>query len=144
MGFSRQEYWHALLGGIFLTQGLNLHLLLWQVIALLLSLLESQEWGRLGFGKVMGRVVCGCVSKCMTTETSSCEPWSLFPRSLVDAGGKWRFPAAGVPIPRPPWRKGPGGCPQLQVAFKTAQTALPGLAETSGRQLHRGCATQRT
>ena len=30
MGFSRQEYWsvlHALLQGIFLTQGLNLHLL---------------------------------------------------------------------------------------------------------------------
>ena len=37
MGFSRQEYWHALLGGIFLTQGLNLHLLLWQADSLPLS-----------------------------------------------------------------------------------------------------------
>ena len=32
MGFSKQEYWggcHALLQGIFLTQGSNLHLLMW-------------------------------------------------------------------------------------------------------------------
>ena len=44
MGFSRQEYWsglHALLQGIFLIQGLNLHLsylLHWQVGSLVLTL----------------------------------------------------------------------------------------------------------
>ena len=43
MGFSRQEYWsglHALLQGIFLIQGLNLHLsylLHWQVGSLVLT-----------------------------------------------------------------------------------------------------------
>ena len=38
--FSRQEYWsglHVLLQGIFPTQGLNLHLLQWQVNSLPLS-----------------------------------------------------------------------------------------------------------
>ena len=70
----------------------------------------------------------------MTTEPSSCEPWSLLPRSLVGTGGEWLFPTAGIPIPRPPSRKCPGGRSQLQVAFETAQTALPGLAETRGRQ----------
>ena len=70
----------------------------------------------------------------MTTETSSCEPWSLLPRSLVGTGGEWLFPVAGVPILRRPRRKCPGGSSQLQVAFETAQTAPPGLAETLGRQ----------
>ena len=40
MGFPRQEYWrgcHFLLQGIFLTQGLNSHLLHWQADSLLLS-----------------------------------------------------------------------------------------------------------
>ena len=40
MGFSRQEYWrglHFLLQGIFLTQGLNLSLLHWQMDSLPLS-----------------------------------------------------------------------------------------------------------
>ena len=40
MGFSRQEYWsgcHALLKGVFLTQGLNPHLLHRQADFLLLS-----------------------------------------------------------------------------------------------------------
>ena len=40
MGFSRQEYWvgcHFLLQGIFLTQGLNSHLLHWQAYPLALS-----------------------------------------------------------------------------------------------------------
>ena len=40
MGFPRQEYWsgcHFLLQGIFLTQGLNLHVLHWQVDLLPLS-----------------------------------------------------------------------------------------------------------
>ena len=40
MGFSRQEYWsglHFLLQGIFSTQGLDLHLLHWQVDSLPLS-----------------------------------------------------------------------------------------------------------
>ena len=44
MGFSRQEYQSGLpflLQGIFLTQGLNPHLLLWQVDSLLLSHLGS-------------------------------------------------------------------------------------------------------
>ena len=42
MGFPRQEYWSGLLlQGIFLTQGLNLCLLHWQVDSLPLSLLGS-------------------------------------------------------------------------------------------------------
>ena len=44
IGFPRQEYWSIpvfLLQGIFLTQGLNLHLLHWQADSLPLSHLES-------------------------------------------------------------------------------------------------------
>ena len=44
MGFPRQEYWNGLpFQGIFLTQGLNPHLLHWQVGYLLLRHLESPE-----------------------------------------------------------------------------------------------------
>ena len=44
MGFPRQEYWSGVpfpTPGIFLTQGLNLHLLYWQADSLLLSCLKS-------------------------------------------------------------------------------------------------------
>ena len=50
MGFSRQEYWrsyHALLQGIFLTQGLSCHLLCllhWQVVSLPLVHLGSPHY----------------------------------------------------------------------------------------------------
>ena len=46
MGFSQQEYWsgfHFLLQGIFPDQGLNLHLLHWQVGSLPLGHQESPK-----------------------------------------------------------------------------------------------------
>ena len=54
------------------------------------------------------------------------------------------FPCSWCSHPKPPRRKCPSGRPQLQVAFEAAQTALPGLAETRGRQPHSGRATRRT
>ena len=99
------------------TQGWNLcllHPLHWQVNSLLLSLPESQEWDRRVFGKVVGRVACGCVSRHMTTEPGSYEPWSLLPRSLVGAGGEWRFPEAGVPTPNPQGENAPVAVPSCR------------------------------
>ena len=64
-------------------------------------------------------------------------------------GPSWVKVGSGVSLqlvfpPQTPKEKMPQWPSQLQVAFEAAQTALPGLAETRGRQPHSGRATRRT